>query len=246
MEIGAEEHPDAVKFYKDILRILAETDIRFMVGGTYALKEYTGINGSPKDLDLFCLPNDFPEILNLFSDHGYKVEYTDARWLGKIFKDDRYTDIIFSSVNQVFYIDEDWYTHGTSGNLFGYQINYIPAEELLWSKIFVQNRERYDGADINHLILRYGERLDWERLWKRVETYWQIFYAHVILFQFVYPSEKKIIPAWLVKKLEEKLIAENNLPTSVEKVCRGPLIDQTQYRTDIIDWGFKSFTIKTI
>jgi predicted nucleotidyltransferase len=246
MEIGAEENPDAIAFYKEILKVLTENNSRFMIGGTYALKHYTRIEGSPKDMDVFCLPPDFPAILNLFADNGWKTEHTDARWLGKVFKDKRYTDIIFSSVNQVFYIDEDWYKFSTEGEMFGYKVRFIPAEELLWSKIFVQNRERYDGADINHLILRYGHKMDWERVWKRVETYWQIFYAHIILFRFVYPSEKNIIPEWLVKMLTERAAEDEKLPPAIERVCRGPLIDQTQYRTDIIDWGFKSFTITTI
>jgi hypothetical protein len=246
MEIGAEEHPDAIEFYKDVIKILIENNARFMIGGTYALREYAGMPGNPKDMDIFCMPQDFPTILNLFTANGYKVEHTDARWLGKIFKYERYTDIIFSSVNQVFYIDEDWYTHATEAELFGYKIKYIPAEELLWSKMFVQNRERYDGADINHLMLRYGDKLNWERVWKRVEPYWQIFYAHIILFRFIYPSEKKIIPDWLLQALTDRAIEDEKLPPAKEKVCRGPLIDQTQYRTDIVDWGYKSFTITTI
>lgn len=246
MEIGAVDHPDAVDFYREILKVLIENEVRFMIGGTYALKEYTGIQGSPKDMDIFCLPQDFSAILNLFTDNGFKTEYTDARWLGKVFKGDRYTDIIFSSVNQVFYIDEEWYTYAQEGEMFGYQVLFIPPEELLWSKIFVQNRERYDGADINHLIVRFGDKLDWQRVWKRCETYWPVLYAHIILFRFIYPSEKNLIPEWLMRTLEERAHEEDRLPPPQEKICRGPLIDQTQYKTDVLDWGFKSFTIKTL
>lgn len=246
MEIGAEDHPDSIDFYKEILQVLADSNIRYMVGGTFALKMYTGILGSPKDMDIFCLPEDFPRILNAFSDNGFETEYTDARWLGKIHKGERYTDIIFSSVNQSFVIDDDWYRFATRSDLFGYPVLYIPAEELLWSKMFVQNRERYDGADINHLILRYGEKMDWHRLWKRVEPYWLIFYTHLLLFRFIYPSEKNIVPEWLMETLRERQAQEDKLPPPQEKICRGPLIDQTQYRIDVIDWGFKSYTIKTI
>ena len=36
-----------------------------------------------------------------------------------------------------------------------------PAEESLWCKAFVMERERFDGADVAHIILAYGDRLDW-------------------------------------------------------------------------------------
>lgn len=32
----------------------------------------------------------------------------------------------------------------------------------MWSKLHVQNHERYDGGDINHIILRWGAKLDWK------------------------------------------------------------------------------------
>ena len=28
----------------------------------------------------------------------------------------------------------------------------VPAEEMIWSKAFIQERERFDGADIHHLL----------------------------------------------------------------------------------------------
>ena len=37
-----------------------------------------------------------------------------------------------------------------------------------------------------------------------------------------------------------------DMPLPVERVCLGPIIDQTQYRTDIMDSEFKVITIKTI
>ena len=44
----------------------------------------------------------------------------------------------------------------------GFRSRSRRAEETLWSKAFVMERERYDGADVAHLILAHGERLDWD------------------------------------------------------------------------------------
>ena len=42
-----------------------------------------------------------------------------------------------------------------------------PVEEMIWSKAFIMERERYDGADIMHLLLACAEALDWARLLSR-------------------------------------------------------------------------------
>ena len=39
-----------------------------------------------------------------------------------------------------------------------------PPEEMIWSKAFVCERERYDGADVNHLLRACGRQMDWQRL----------------------------------------------------------------------------------
>jgi len=46
-------------------------------------------------------------------------------------------------------------------------VGLTPVEEMLWSKAFVMERHRYDGADIAHLIRARGEHFDWNRLLQR-------------------------------------------------------------------------------
>ena len=70
--------------------------------------------------------------------------------------------------------------------------------------------------------------------------------AQVLIFQFVYPTERDTVPRWLFDILIEKAKGQFDMPLPVERVCLGPIIDQTQYRTDIMDSEFKVITIKTI
>jgi hypothetical protein len=66
------------------------------------------------------------------------------------------------------------------------------------------------------------------------------------MFQFVYPSDyREIIPRWLFDELLYMAREQYDLPAAVEKVCRGPVIDQTQYGTDIKEWNYKVSTMKT-
>ena len=65
-----EPPPEAVDFYVEALRMLKETDLPFLLSGTYALSCYTGISRPTKDLDIFCKPSDAPKILSFYKSRG--------------------------------------------------------------------------------------------------------------------------------------------------------------------------------
>lgn len=236
----------AHEFYRNALQLLAENQFSFLVGGGFALRRYTGIMRDTKDLDLFCKAGEYPKILKIFAEQGFLTELTDVRWLAKVYKNEKYIDLIFNTVNNICTVDDTWFDHSVEGEVYGIPIRFIPPEELLWCKIYVQNRERYDGADVNHIILKYGHQLDWHRIWSRLEQHWHLLMAQFMSFQFVYPSERDIIPRWLFDALVEKAKEQYELPVPVEKVCLGPIIDQTQYGTDIRDWDYKVITMRTV
>ena len=54
---------EAQEFYLDVIRILNENDLNFMLGGGFAMFNYTGIVRDSKDLDIFCKPSEYPKIL---------------------------------------------------------------------------------------------------------------------------------------------------------------------------------------
>ena len=237
---------EAHEFFGKALQILSQSGIPFLVGGGLALRQYTGIVRDLKDLDLFCKAGDYPAILKFFAEQGFTTELTDVRWLAKVYKNEYYIDIIFNTVNNICFVDDSWFENAVEGEAYGTPVKFIPAEELLWCKIYVQNRERYDGADVNHIIVKYGHKLDWKRIWAHLEQHWHLLLAQVLIFQFVYPTERDLIPRWLFDTLIDKAKGQFDMPLPVERVCLGPIIDQTQYHTDIMDSEFKVITIKTI
>lgn len=242
-----EQKKEAHAFYREALELLQESGADFMLGGAFALFHYTDIYRDTKDLDVFCRSKDYPKILKFFSDKGYKTELSDARWLAKIFKGEYFIDIIFDSVNNICRIDDSWFEHAVNAEFVGINVKLLSPEELVWCKIYVQNRERFDGADVNHILLKQGKQLDWKRLLSRLEQHWHLLLSQIINFQFVYPSDyQEIIPKWVFDELMERAREQYDLPPPKEKVCRGPMIDQTQYSIDIKDWNYKSYTIKTV
>ncbi|MBF9254538.1 nucleotidyltransferase [Pontibacter sp. 172403-2] len=240
------EKKEAHDFYESALNLLTQSKADFLVGGGFALREYTGIMRDTKDLDVFCKSGECPHIMKWFNEQGYKTELTDPRWLAKAIIGDNFVDVIFNNPGNHCAVDDSWLERAVKGELFGVKVKYIPAEALIWSKLYVQNRERYDGGDINHIILRWGNKLDWKWIWMHMEPHWHLLLAQFLSFQFVYPSDRDIIPKWLFEELLDRARDQFDLPTPADKICLGPLIDQTQYATDITEWNYKVVTMRSI
>src|SRR5690606_16083381 len=134
---------------------------------------YTGIHRETKDLDLFLLREDADRAVDLLDQAGYRTERGVHGWLHKAFWRDFLIDLIYASGNGITVVDPEWLAHGQPAEILGQPCRVVAPEEILWSKAFVLERDRFDGAEINHLILRTGDRLDWERLLARFEPYWE-------------------------------------------------------------------------
>jgi len=225
-------------FYAECLAVAKDTNVPFAVGGGYAVNIHAGIERYTKDLDIFCKPGDFPRILNKFSELGYAIHVEDERWLAKIKRGDDCVDVIFGASNAVAPITDAWIRRAQPARIHDIDVNVLGVTELIWSKVFIQYRERYDGADVAHLILKKSDEIDWERLLSYLEQYWEVLLMHVLNFRFVYPSERERIPRWLLDELLSRLHHQINLPTARIKVCRGRLFSKTDYLIDVVDWGF--------
>jgi hypothetical protein len=236
----------ASELYREALTILTQKKFNFLIGGAYALRFYTGITRDTKDLDIFCKPGDYVEILKELKHNGFKIEVTDARWIVKAFKNDFFIDFIFSTVNNLCTVDNSWFEHAVEGDFLGMQLKYLAPEELFCCKIYVLNRDHYDGADLNHLILKKGLDMDWKRVIDKLDQHWQLVLSQFLNFQFIYPSERDIIPKWLFDNLIKKAIDQYEVPPSFERICLGPMVEHTEYNVDSIEWNYKVFTVKKL
>jgi len=150
-------------------------------------------------------------------------------------------DLIFASGNGVGRVEDSWFSHASKASVLGYPALICPAEELIYMKAFVMARERFDGADINHLILACGPELDWRRLIDRFGNQSAILLAHLVMFQFVYPSERRKVPDWV---MEELMRSQRSDAPWDQKVCRGTLLSWDQYLVDVQKWGFADARVK--
>jgi hypothetical protein len=107
-------------------------------------------------------------------------------------------------------------------------------------------RERYDGGDVAHILLALGPELDWRRLIDRYGNYWRALYAHLILFGFIYPSDRSRIPEWVMDELGSRLARELKEPDRKEKICYGTIVSRQQYLKDIMDWGYRDARLQPL
>jgi hypothetical protein len=78
--------------------------------------------------------------------------------------------------------------------------------------------------------------LDWGRLVKRFDTDWRVLWSHLILFGFIFPSKRHLIPLELVTELGAKVLGEHTEPAPVDPVCNGTLLSRIQYQSDLCDF----------
>jgi hypothetical protein len=234
--------PSAHRFYAEALRVLCASELPFLIAGTYALNAYTGVRRPTKDIDVFCKPGDYPRILHMFQERGYEPEIEDERWIAKVRKGEDFFDVIFNSTAGVTPVSDAWFAERREAEIFGHTVRILPPTEFVWSKAFVQNRERYDGADIVHVILKEHENIDWQRLLTYMEQFWEVLLVHILNFRFVYPTERHRIPQWVMDELMDRLRLQEGLPVPQTRICRGRMFSRTDYLIDVREWGFADIT----
>lgn len=202
--------PAGRRFYRNALSSLLERNIPFLVGGAYALERHTGIVRHTKDFDIFVLPSDAPRTLQVLEDTGYQTEMVFPHWLGKAFHGDYFIDIIFNSGNGLCRVDDDWFANAIEEVVLDIPCRICPVEETIWQKAFIMERDRCDSADVAHLIRYCAAKLDWTRLLRRFSQHWRVLYAHLVLFGFIYPTERESMPSWVLEELALRLKSETN------------------------------------
>jgi hypothetical protein len=226
-------------FYRHILQALAEAPVPFLVGGAFAFAAYTGIERLTKDLDLFIRRVDYDRVAALMEGFGYRADLAYPHWLAKIHGGGTFVDLIFNSGNGILPVDDGWFAHAADGVVFGLPVKIAPAEESACSKAFIMERERYDGADVAHLLRARASVLDWVRLRYRFGTHWRVLFAHLVMFGYIYPDDRARVPRWLMDELLARLAEERERPASATSLCGGTLLSREQYLVDIEQQGLR-------
>lgn len=231
--------PEQRALFCEVLEHLNRAGIPYVVSGAFALQQHTGIWRNTKDLDLFLTSDAVPEALRHLQEQGFETEVRDPVWLAKAHRDGFFVDLITGMSNAVITVDQSWIDRSSPCEVLGVQTRVLAAEELLASKLFVNFRERFDGADVAHIIYGTRGKIDWQRLLQLVGEHWELLLWELTLFHYVYPSKQDYIPRAVWTELLSRLQCQ--LDAGPAKLpFRGSLIDEKMFAIDMKEWGMEN------
>lgn len=215
-----------------LMEVLDAASVPFLVGGAFAQAYYTEEPRLTKDLDIMLQGQDIPRALDALAAAGFDTALPYPHWLAKATHGDFLVDLIFASGNGIARVDDEWFGHARQAELFGRPVRVTPVEELVWSKAFVMERERYDGADVAHLFWSRGRTLDWNRLERRFGPFLPVLYMHLVAFLFVFSDGHDRLPAGAFDRVQSRALTMlRQRPDRL--VCKGTLVSREQYLHDL-------------
>lgn len=230
--------PEERDVFGSALEALNQAKLQYVVAGSYATHHYTSIWRDTKDMDIFLVPEDAPQALEVLAAVGFDTRMVDRHWLAKALNGEYMVDLIFGQGNWLNPIDRIWFDRADPGTLFGHRVRFAPVEEVIWSKAYVAHRERYDGADILHLIRYAHDKFDWDHLVARFNDHWELLFSYLVLYRFVFPADRDNIPRRIMHELTSRLDRAIDEPPMAERICRGTLIDRFSYLFDVEQKGY--------
>ena len=221
-----------------------ERGVPYAISGAFALREHTGICRNTKDLDLFLAPEDVPQALEELRKEGFETEVKDPVWLAKAHRQDFFVDLITGMSNGIVTVDRSWIERATPSSILDVPVKVLAPEELLVSKIFIAFRERFDGADIVHIVYGTRGKLDWNRVLKLVGEHWQLLLWALVLFQYVYPHQAGAVPDAVWDDLLHRFRVNLKNPNTGANF-RGSLLDERMFAIDVNEWGLDNLLEKS-
>src|SRR6266516_4581328 len=224
-------------FHRRSVAALQAANVPFLIGGAYVVEAFAGVSRRTKDFDLYIRPRHVRAAMDALAGAGYKAEMTFPHWLAKAARGRDCVDLIFRAGNGLCEVDDSWFERAHDDELLGLRVKLCAPEEMIWMKAYIMERERFDGADIVHILQSWADKLDWQYLIHPFGPDWRVLLSHLVLFGYIYPSERDKIPTAVVDDLIGRLRKEASA-AGRDRVCRGTLLSRKQYMLDIEERGF--------
>jgi hypothetical protein len=223
--------------FRDVLEAFESSRVPYAVSGAFALRQHTGICRYTKDLDLFVTAKNSAAALDCLRKSGMECEVTDPVWLSKAWRGEYFVDLITGMSNGVIVVEDSWIERARSAVVYGVTTRVLAPEELVASKIFVARRERFDGADIAHVIYGTFGGFDWHRLMELIGDEWEMLLWSLVLFRYAYPAQSHYVPAEMWCDLLRRFENELHHPNPRARF-RGSLVDDNMFAIDVNEWRF--------
>lgn len=226
--------------FRNALKIMNASGIRYAVGASFARYAYTGIWRDTKDLDIFVKPEDLKATLDAFKEGGFYTEVTYNNWLAKARRGRYFIDIVFGVSNGRSQVTDASFEGSAEAEILGIKAPLFPIEEMINIAVYVAGRTRFDGAEIIHLIHGAKGKLDWQRILDALGEDQQLLLWYLIMFDFVYPGHPEYLPQDIMVQLFNESRQRWTHAPKDRKKFRGNLIDPFSFTVDTEDWGYES------
>jgi hypothetical protein len=191
--------------YRSVMQEARGLGMTFAFGGAFATAVYTGELRNTKDFDFYVLPSERETMIEAtrragLKDHFDRLQY-DRSWIYRASDGDVLVDVIWAMANHRAGVDASWLNQGPLVEIRGERIRAIPIEELIWSKLYVLQRERTDWGDVLNLIAAQAASIDWDHLLTRLADDTPLLAAALGVFSWLTPSRAQAIPVTVWQQL---------------------------------------------
>jgi hypothetical protein len=197
--------------YHEAIQAVQDAGVPFAVGGGLAFGCYAHRSRYTKDVDLFLRPADRERAIAAVRGVGF-VDYHEREpyqrhWIYRGIREGLLLDLIWQMANERAAVDDQWLARGPVIAIHGTPVRLVPAEEIVWAKLYVLQRDRADWPDIFNLLARCGPRLDWDHLVRRMGGDLPLLAAAVQVFGWLAPDRAGALPPDLGRRLGVSLPA---------------------------------------
>jgi len=202
--------------YHQVIERARQAGIPFAAGGGFAVAAYTGRWRDTKDLDLYTTPAAREALIEVTREAGlidmYPRNPYDRRWIYRAGCGNTVVDVISAMANLRAYVDEQWLREGAEMRIRGDRLPIVPAEEMVWNKLYVMQHDRCDWTDVLNLFYSTGHLLDWDYLLQRLGDDTPLLSAALSLYRWICPGRSRRIPAWVWERLQTQPPARDAIP----------------------------------
>jgi hypothetical protein len=186
--------------YKSVMEEAGRRGVPFAIGGALATTTYAGTWRDTKDLDLWVIPEDREAMTGVVTDCGLKDYYEvlayDRAWIYRSHRDQVIVDVIWAMANQRATADRSW-LQGPEIEADGLRVRLLPPEHVLWSELYILQRDRCDWPAALAIVQAIGTKLDWQRLVELLGEDKALLRGLLAIFEWLSPERARELPQWL-------------------------------------------------
>ena len=202
---GAQIPDEEWAVYQQAIQQVRALGIPFAFGGAFAIAVYTGELRNTKDFDFYLRPGDREAMIRALTatglqDHFDQLPY-DRSWIYRASRGDIIVDAIWAMANQRAIVDDEWLSRGPEVMIRGEKLRALPVEELVWTKLYVLQKERCDLGDVFNLLNAESPSMDWDHLLNRMGDDQALLAGALAVFGWLAPDRADEIPPSVYSRL---------------------------------------------